>query len=83
MLLNVPRVITDAFQAVKSLGYKYPWVNRYCIPQDNEAEKEFASGPSPFSTHLQGSSGVPSSPHEFLSNLNISVILNNPYKIII
>jgi hypothetical protein len=35
----VPQVIEDAFQVVKSLGYKYLWVDRYCIPQNNTGEK--------------------------------------------
>jgi hypothetical protein len=35
----IPRVIEDAFQVVKSLGYRYLWVDRYCIPQNNTGEK--------------------------------------------
>ncbi|RSL54626.1 hypothetical protein CEP54_009788 [Fusarium duplospermum] len=30
----VPRVVTDAMTVVTRLGYRYLWVDRYCIPQD-------------------------------------------------
>ena len=35
----LPRTISDALCAVKSLGFKYLWVNRYCVPQDNFPDK--------------------------------------------
>jgi len=36
---NGPQLIEDAFQVVKSLGFKYLWIDRYCIPQNNIGEK--------------------------------------------
>ncbi|KAK7909144.1 HET-domain-containing protein [Apiospora marii] len=36
---NLPRVIEDSLLAVKNLGYRYLWVDRYCITQSNEEEK--------------------------------------------
>ncbi|KAB5569962.1 heterokaryon incompatibility protein-domain-containing protein [Coniochaeta sp. 2T2.1] len=30
---DVPRVITDAITVVTGLGYRFLWVDRYCIPQ--------------------------------------------------
>lgn len=39
-LMDTPRVINDAVQEVKILGFKYLWVFRYCIPQDDEQEKQ-------------------------------------------
>jgi hypothetical protein len=37
---NPPRVIADAITATKGLGYRYLWVDRYCIDQGNAAEKD-------------------------------------------
>lgn len=39
LLNKVPKVIADAMVVVKNLGFRYLWVDRYCIPQDNEREK--------------------------------------------
>jgi hypothetical protein len=36
---QLPRTIEDAISVVKSLGYRYLWVDRYCIPVDNAVEK--------------------------------------------
>ncbi|PVH93009.1 HET-domain-containing protein, partial [Periconia macrospinosa] len=37
---DVPRVINDAFHAVRSLGFRYLWIDRYCIPQGDAQEKQ-------------------------------------------
>jgi hypothetical protein len=34
-----PRTIEDAMKVVRRLGYRYLWVDRYCINQNNAAEK--------------------------------------------
>lgn len=34
---TLPRLIEDAVQVTLSLGYQYLWVDRYCIPQGDEA----------------------------------------------
>ncbi|KAK9799987.1 putative Heterokaryon incompatibility protein-domain-containing protein [Seiridium cardinale] len=36
----LPLTIRDAIQVTKSLGYRYLWVDKYCIDQDNEEEKK-------------------------------------------
>jgi hypothetical protein len=36
---HVPRVIEDSILVTKKLGYRYLWVDRYCIPQSGSAEK--------------------------------------------
>ncbi|KAK3388378.1 heterokaryon incompatibility protein-domain-containing protein [Sordaria brevicollis] len=36
---RLPRVISDAMEVVRRLGYKYLWVDRYCIPQGNSRVK--------------------------------------------
>ncbi|KAK8022607.1 HET-domain-containing protein [Apiospora rasikravindrae] len=36
---NLPRVIEDSLLLVRNLGYRYLWVDRYCIDQGNEEEK--------------------------------------------
>lgn len=36
---GVPQLIEDAITAVISLGKRYLWVDRYCIPQNNMGEK--------------------------------------------
>lgn len=36
---TLPRVIEDAIQVTLSLGYRYLWVDRYCIPQGDDAVK--------------------------------------------
>lgn len=35
----VPRTIEDALKVTLSLGYKYLWVDRYCVPQNDDKEK--------------------------------------------
>ncbi|KAJ9150227.1 hypothetical protein NKR23_g3711 [Pleurostoma richardsiae] len=34
-----PRVVEDSFVVTKKLGYKYLWVDKYCIDQDSVADK--------------------------------------------
>lgn len=36
----LPRTIEDAIQATRELGLDYLWVDKYCIPQHNEKEKQ-------------------------------------------
>ncbi|EGZ67807.1 HET-domain-containing protein [Neurospora tetrasperma FGSC 2509] len=36
---QIPLVISDAIRVVKQLGYRYLWVDRYCIPQEDAAVK--------------------------------------------
>lgn len=36
---SLPRVIEDAISLTLSLGYRYLWVDRYCIPDGDAAEK--------------------------------------------
>lgn len=38
-LLTMPLVVEDAVQVVKMLDYRYLWVDRYCIPQEDCPEK--------------------------------------------
>ncbi|KAI1447075.1 HET-domain-containing protein [Annulohypoxylon stygium] len=38
-LAEFPRTIRDAIQVTKQLGYRYLWVDRYCIDQDDWNEK--------------------------------------------
>jgi hypothetical protein len=33
LLDGVPLIIVDAIQATRELGFRYLWVDRYCIPQ--------------------------------------------------
>ncbi|KAF4996593.1 hypothetical protein FDECE_12362 [Fusarium decemcellulare] len=35
----IPRLISDSIAVVKKLGYRYLWVDRYCIDQHNEPQK--------------------------------------------
>jgi hypothetical protein len=35
----LPQTIEDAILAAKSLGYDYLWVDRYCIPQEDNEER--------------------------------------------
>lgn len=37
---DIPPVIEDAITVVKQLGFKYLWVDRYCIQQDAAVEKQ-------------------------------------------
>ena len=39
LLNSVPRVIEDAMEVTQRLGFRYLWVDRYCIPQDMREEK--------------------------------------------
>ncbi|KAK1775141.1 heterokaryon incompatibility protein-domain-containing protein, partial [Copromyces sp. CBS 386.78] len=36
---GLPKVIRDAMEVVRCLGYRYLWVDRYCIPQGNAEVK--------------------------------------------
>ncbi|KAH8814818.1 heterokaryon incompatibility protein-domain-containing protein [Xylogone sp. PMI_703] len=36
LLAHMPKVIEDAMFVVKNMGYRYLWVDRYCIPQTND-----------------------------------------------
>ncbi|KAK0751444.1 heterokaryon incompatibility, partial [Schizothecium vesticola] len=36
----IPGLIVDAMKVVRGLGYRYLWVDRYCINQDDVAEKQ-------------------------------------------
>lgn len=36
---TLPRLIEDAIQVTLSLGYQFLWIDRYCIPQGDEAVK--------------------------------------------
>ncbi|CAM1510836.1 Fc.00g083490.m01.CDS01 [Cosmosporella sp. VM-42] len=35
---HAPKVIDDAIEVTMNLGYRYLWVDRYCIPSDNLAK---------------------------------------------
>lgn len=37
---NIPLTIRDAIQVTKALGYDFLWVDKYCIDQNNEEEKQ-------------------------------------------
>jgi hypothetical protein len=37
--IHLPRTIKDAILATKKLGYRYLWVDRYCIPQEDNNER--------------------------------------------
>ncbi|KAH6839650.1 heterokaryon incompatibility protein-domain-containing protein [Alternaria rosae] len=37
---TLPRTIEDALKASKLLGLRYIWIDRYCIDQDNDVEKQ-------------------------------------------
>ena len=37
---TLPRTIEDALKVSKSLGLRYIWIDRYCIDQDNDLEKQ-------------------------------------------
>lgn len=37
--VKLPRTIEDAIVATRSLGYQYLWVDRYCIPQQDDDER--------------------------------------------
>jgi len=39
LLAKLPNTIEDAITVTKRLGYRYLWVDRYCIDQENEQEK--------------------------------------------
>ncbi|KAF2119503.1 heterokaryon incompatibility protein-domain-containing protein [Lophiotrema nucula] len=36
---QLPRTIEAAIEAVKSVGHRYLWIDRYCVPQGDEQEK--------------------------------------------
>ncbi|KAJ0124011.1 tol protein [Diaporthe amygdali] len=40
LLGPLPRAIEDSIVFTTSLGYRYLWIDRYCIPQDNIADKQ-------------------------------------------
>ncbi|KAL0941519.1 tol protein [Colletotrichum truncatum] len=40
LLGPLPRTIEDSILLTTSLGYRYLWIDRYCIPQDNIAGKQ-------------------------------------------
>ncbi|KAM0327700.1 hypothetical protein ACHAQA_005995 [Verticillium albo-atrum] len=35
---NLPRTVEDAMTVVRELGYRFLWVDRYCLDQSNKAE---------------------------------------------
>lgn len=37
---TLPRTIEDALKVSKLLGFRYIWIDRYCIDQDNDVEKQ-------------------------------------------
>jgi len=37
---EIPLTIRDAIQVTKALGYRFLWVDKYCIDQSSEAEKQ-------------------------------------------
>jgi hypothetical protein len=39
-LQQCPQVIEDSIAVVKSLGMRYLWIDRYCIPQKDSSEKQ-------------------------------------------
>jgi hypothetical protein len=43
-LASAPRVIRDAMSVTTRLGHRYLWVDRYCIPQDDDSEKTYQIG---------------------------------------
>ncbi|PVH90400.1 HET-domain-containing protein, partial [Periconia macrospinosa] len=38
-LIGLSRTVDDTIQVTRSLGYKYLWIDRYCIDQDDTASK--------------------------------------------
>lgn len=40
----VPKVIDDTITVTLALGFRFLWVDRYCIPQDDETEKRCQLG---------------------------------------
>ncbi|EDO65472.1 HET-domain-containing protein [Neurospora crassa] len=36
---KLPKVVSDAMKVVLGLGYRYLWVDRYCVPQNDHAAK--------------------------------------------
>ena len=38
--ITLPRTIEDALKVSKSLGLRFIWIDRYCIDQDNDVEKQ-------------------------------------------
>lgn len=37
---SVPQVIEDSISVAKMLKFRYIWVDRYCVPQDDEKAKQ-------------------------------------------
>ncbi|RDW63744.1 hypothetical protein BP6252_11289 [Coleophoma cylindrospora] len=37
---HISRTVTDAITVTRALGYRYLWVDQYCIPQNDEAKKK-------------------------------------------
>lgn len=38
---TLPKLIEDAIVVTQRLGYQYLWIDRYCIPQDDETAKAY------------------------------------------
>ena len=41
---DIPLTIRDAIQVTKALGYRFLWVDKYCIDQENATEKQKQCG---------------------------------------
>jgi hypothetical protein len=37
--ITSPQLINDSVEVVKNLGYRYLWIDRYCIPQNDKQER--------------------------------------------
>jgi hypothetical protein len=44
LMQDLPKVVLDAIQATKNLGYQFLWVDKYCINQDDNKEKDMLLG---------------------------------------
>jgi hypothetical protein len=42
--LDIPNTRRDAIQVIRVLGYKYIWIDAFCIIQDNEGDKSHEIG---------------------------------------
>jgi hypothetical protein len=36
---HIPQVIEDSITVVRELGFRYLWMDRYCVKQDNTSEE--------------------------------------------